>query len=249
METQHEQAGLPPRDDEIDLIDLIAVIWRYKILIVLLTLLAAAAAGAYTWLGDTRAAEPADQEPAYTAHALLLFEPVAREIVVNAQITTVARSYSTLGVRLLEGMVRSAEAGAVELPFGADVRDAVASAQIEQDGDDESLVALSAVSSEAATSEAALSAMIDALTERFTASGLSAQVSGGVPLFYVIEPIRVFSDREAAEVIDATERRPAVMITVAAFAGLFFSIFLAFVLNYARQVKNDPEAMRKLKGV
>jgi hypothetical protein len=35
---------------------------------------------------------------------------------------------------------------------------------------------------------------------------------------------------------------------IVAFAAFFFSVFLAFVLNAVDNIKQDPEAMAKLRG-
>lgn len=58
-----------------------------------------------------------------------------------------------------------------------------------------------------------------------------------------------FQVLEYAEVPDLKSGPSRGMLCIiVTFAAFFFSIFLAFLLNALKNIKNDPEAMKKLRG-
>jgi uncharacterized protein involved in exopolysaccharide biosynthesis len=59
----------------------------------------------------------------------------------------------------------------------------------------------------------------------------------------------VFQVLELAEIPDQKSGPSRGLICViATFAAGFFSVFLAFALNAVENIKQDPEAMEKLRG-
>ncbi len=242
-------------DDEIDLIDLIAVIWRYKLVIVLVTVLAGGAAAAYSTLGDDPVEDaPPPAEEIYVADSLLLFEPSVYSNAEGATVRPVARSYSTLAVRIADRLVARADIDGMNLEtlYGIDadahggaVRTAIADTEVQIDEDDAYLVHMQTSGDNPEAVVTAIEELTGALRRRFEEIGLADDRAA----FVVVEPAGLVDERVADEPPpEARGRNPAVIVVVAVFAGLFLGVFLAFVLNYINQVRKDPEAMRKLKG-
>ena len=69
---------------------------------------------------------------------------------------------------------------------------------------------------------------------------LRVQMDSEMPPFQIIE-------RPSVPDIKSGPSRGKLCIIVT-FAAFFFAVFLAFLLNAIENIKNDPEAMKKLKG-
>lgn len=265
------------RDDEIDLIDLIAVIWRYRYVVVFVTALSVAAGAAFAFLAAEPEPEPEEPdepvaetesftpEERFDARALLLFEPWVFERQEGEQIQRASRNYAPLATRIAEGIgLRAGEDRLEGEPLEEGVREAVAGATVARDDADEYLVVVGTTATSAQDSVEAAEVIVDRLQRRFEEIGLGEQnpvntESGARPIFYVVEEPQIVETRtteppetdeseESEESEEPEERNAGVIVVVAGFAGLFFSVFLAFVLNYIRLVRQDPEAMRKLRG-
>ena len=223
--------------------------------IVLVTVLAGAAAAAYSMLGDEPAADaPPPAEQIFVTDTLLLFEPTVHSDAEGGTVRPIVRSHGTLAVRIAERLIARADIDGVDLEalYGIDadahggaVRAAIAETEVRVDEDDDFLVHMRTSGENPDAIVTAIDELTGALHRRFEEIGLS----DGRPPFIVVEPAGLVDERLATETPpEARVRNPAIIVVVAAFAGLFLGVFLAFVLNYINQVRNDSEAMRKLKG-
>ena len=69
---------------------------------------------------------------------------------------------------------------------------------------------------------------------------LKIKMASETPVFQVIEKAEVPDQKSGPS--------RAMLCIVGTFAGFFISIFLAFLLNALKNIKNDPVAMEKLRG-
>ena len=76
------------------------------------------------------------------------------------------------------------------------------------------------------------------LTQQYEIAKLDLE--GQEPIFQVLELA------EAPDLKSGPSR--SIIVIVTNFAAFFFSIILVFILNAVRNIKNDPERMRKLRG-
>ena len=67
---------------------------------------------------------------------------------------------------------------------------------------------------------------------------LKIQMASDTPVFQVIE------NAEVPDMKSGPSRGKLCIIIT--FAGIFISVFVAFALNAIKNIKNDPEAMKKL---
>jgi uncharacterized protein involved in exopolysaccharide biosynthesis len=73
---------------------------------------------------------------------------------------------------------------------------------------------------------------------------------------YELLKISMASEKPAFQVLELAEvpdmksgPRRGMLCIIVTFAAAFFSLFLAFALNAVSNIKNDPEAMGKLRGI
>ncbi len=82
------------------------------------------------------------------------------------------------------------------------------------------------------------SKIYEILTQQYELAKLN--VEGEEPVFQVLEVA------EAPDLKSGPSR--SIIVIVTTFSAFFFSVILAFVLNAARNIRNDPERMKKLRG-
>lgn len=233
------------QEDSVDLIDLIAVVWRYRLLIVVVTLLAVAGGWGYTALSSGESAEAGAR---YRAHTVLFFEPVVQTVVEGDRAPTVVRSYADVASRILEALSEPASLRSIAGAAGADgelaepmVR-ALSRLTVAEDEDNPYISTLSLTDSGPSRAEEAVRTALRLLDARLSAMGLE-HPDGDRPVYHVIEPV---TSTPAGE--DEAQRNRTTVIAVSGVTGFFLAIFLSFVLSYINRVRKDPEAMRKLRG-
>jgi uncharacterized protein involved in exopolysaccharide biosynthesis len=82
------------------------------------------------------------------------------------------------------------------------------------------------------------SKIYEILTQQYELAKLN--VEGEEPVFQVLELA------EAPDLKSGPSR--SIIVIVTTFAAFFFSVILAFVMNAWRNIRNDPERMKKLRG-
>ena len=76
------------------------------------------------------------------------------------------------------------------------------------------------------------------LTQRYELAKLS--IEGEEPIFQILELAEV-PDRKSGP-------SRSIICIVTVFVAFFLSIITAFILNAVKNIKNDPEKMKRLKG-
>ena len=79
--------------------------------------------------------------------------------------------------------------------------------------------------------------VFELLTQQYELTKL--QIQGSDPIIQVLDPAEVPDKKSGPS--------RGLICVVAAFAGLFLSIFAAFVIEAIKNIRNDPEAMAKLR--
>lgn len=247
------------RDGDNDLIDLLAVIWRYRKFIAVVTVAAAIVAAAAFFVGEDPGATEIVEEEAvvgsqdvFQTTKLLFFEPVSLRAGQADNTSSTPVSYSTVGARIAESLVRQATRD--DMPFAVEnegLREIVATAEVELDGRDHHLVYIRTESPSEEHSIEAAQILTGALRDRF-ASIESAVDAVGV--FFVVDR---WVEVEVSDVVETVEREvvvgpsrtTGVIITiVSGLGGFFLAIFLAFVLNYISRIRKDPESLARIRG-
>lgn len=234
-------------DDTVDIIDLIAVVWRYRRVIVVVTVLAIAGGWLYTVVSGDRGEEA---PPSYQVEAVLFFEPFVQTAVQGNRAPTVVRSYSDVASRLVEAMSNPTslqnmvEATQPELPLPADsVVTALRSVTLEREGSDPYILTLSLRHSQDNVASEAATRALSLLESRLESLGLGGAEESGRPMFYVLQPpkppTRITVEQDGSD--------PVMVIGIAGFTGFFLALLLSFLLSYISRVRQDPEAMAKLR--
>jgi uncharacterized protein involved in exopolysaccharide biosynthesis len=85
--------------------------------------------------------------------------------------------------------------------------------------------------------------------------GAQRQVYTQLKVQYELLKVTMASEKPVFQVLELAEipdRKSGpgrgLLCVIAVFAAGFFSVFLAFVLNAVENIKQDPEAMAKLRG-
>ncbi len=232
-------------EDTIDLIDLLAVVWRYRIMIVVVTLLSVGAGWLYTAVSRTGEGEP---NSVYRVQTVLFFEPFVQTVVQGDRAPTVVRSYSDVASRILEALSNPASLRAIaeaSEPNAPEPDDAVVSAlerlTLEPAENNPYIVTLTIVHSESSVATEATNRALSLLQARLASLGLQ-HPEGDRPIYYLLEP-----PTPPVRTEESDNRNPATVVTIAGVTGFFLAIFLSFVLSYISRVRQDPEAMAKLK--
>lgn len=233
MDNSGQQVPRPEREDEIDLLEIIGIVWAYRYLIIGLTSLGVLAAFAYTILSASGPVEESSPVRAYQAQTSIYFplNPTSESHlgIVGEQIFHSSGAYRHVTDEFdgfeagLKNRERFSELLETELDRGA------------------GLLVVNFFHPDEALSENILKELLKFMESRFV------EMEQEQSYMILDGPAVIGSSNLGGESGSGHDRSRLIFIlaVVVSFMGAFF---IAFLLNFIRRVKNDPESMRKLKG-